>query len=126
MPEFGDTFWYISHKQKQPESVAEAPRHMPGENVTAIAHKYLDHADLFSHGRDSVLSKPLFYTDLKMPDQMSAHPHFMLDPHMLSSFGKVPLDESLVFGCTPPRDNDAKRKMLAGTLCHMPRYKRAR
>lgn len=92
----------------------------------AIAHNFLDHADLFSPGRESVLSKPLFYTDLKMPDPMSAHPHFLLDPHMLSSEGKIPLGESLVFGCTPPSDSDTIRKMMAGALCPVPCYKRVR
>lgn len=84
----------------------DALRRVPGENVLNIAHRFLDHADLFSHGRDGVLSKPLFYTDLKMPDQMSAHPHFLLDTYILSSEGKTPLGESLVFGCTPPSDNE--------------------
>lgn len=69
-----------------------------------IAHRFLNHTDLFSHGRDSALSNPLFYTDLNIPDQMSAHPHFLLDPYKLSSEDKIPLGESLVFGCTPPND----------------------
>lgn len=86
-----------------------------------IAHKFLKHADLFSDGMDNVLGKPMFYTDLKMPDQMSSHPHFLLDPRL--STGER-LGESLVFGCFPPRDSDTTRRMMTGLLCPVPCYKR--
>ena len=91
-----------------------------------IAHRYLVHPDLFSSSRDSVLSKPLFYTDLKMPDQMSAHPHFLLNPHLLYTDHKTPLGESLVLMCSPPSDSETTRKMMAGTLCPVPSYKKVR
>lgn len=79
MPEFGDTVWYIPQNQ-QPEPVAEALRRVPGENVLDIAPRFLDHADLLSHDCDSMLSKPLFYTDLKLPDQVSCSPALSVGP----------------------------------------------
>jgi hypothetical protein len=126
MPAFRDTRWYMPQSQTQPMPVIDALRRVPGQNVMDIAHKFLDHDDLFSPGRDSVLGKPLFYTDLKMPDQVSAHPHFLLHPHILSSEGKIPFGESLVLGCTPPTDSDSTRRMMAGTLCPVPCYKKVR
>lgn len=90
------------------------------------AYRFLVHPDLFSCSRDSVLSKALFYTDLKMPDQMSAHTHFLLNPQLLYSDHKTPLGESLVLMCSPPSDSEATRKMMAGTLCPVPCYKKVR
>ena len=126
IPTFGQTHWYTLPNQKQPQPVIESLRRLPGENVLDIAHKFLDHADLFSRNRDNVLGKPLFYTDLKMPDQMSAHPHFLLDPQLLYPEGKSPFGESLVFGCKPPNDSDSTRKMMAGIMCPVPCYKKVR
>lgn len=117
---------YIPRNQQQPKPIADALRRVPGDGVMDIAHRILVHPDLFSCSRDSVLSKPLFYTDLKMPDQMSAHPHFLLNPQLLYSDQKTPLGESLVLMCSPPSDSEATRKMMAGALCPIPCYKKVR
>ena len=89
-----------------------------------IAHQLLKHDNLFCSSREGVLKK-LFYADLKMPDHMASHPHFLSDPKLLSKFGvKVPLGESLLEGCAPPSDSDAERKMTVRTLCPVPCYKK--
>jgi len=125
-PAFDDTYWYTPQNQHQPKPVEDALRRVPGNGVMDIAYKYLVHPDLFSSSRDSVLSKPLFYTDLKMPDQMSAHPHFLLNPPLLHANHKTPFGESLVLMCSPPSDSETTRKMMTGTLCPVPPYKKVR
>lgn len=115
MAKFGHTLWHTPQNQNQPEPVVDALRRMLNKNpgtgageVMNIAHKFLDHDDLFCSTRESVLNKPLFYTD----PIMSSHPHFLLNPQMLAkdTKSKTPLGDSLVFGCSPPSDNDAIRK----------------
>lgn len=126
IPRFERSVWYIPQHQRQPQPVVNALNRMPAADadrnqMMSIAHEFLNHDDLYSDGVEHVLGKPMFYTDLKMPDQMSSHPHFLLDPGL--STGER-LGESLVFGCFPPRDSDTTRRMMSGLLCPVPCYKR--
>lgn len=126
IPKFELSVWYIPQHQMQPQPVVNALNRLPAADtdrnqMMSIAHKFLNHDDLYSDGLEHVLGKPMFYTDLKMPDQMSSHPHFLLDPRL--STGER-LGESLVFGCFPPRDSDTTRRMMTGLWCPVPCYKR--
>lgn len=127
---FANLKWYASPHIKQNVNLLQPVSTLfDSENERKIAHTFLDHPDLFSPSLSSVLDKPMFYTDLKAPDQMSSHPHFLLHPHLISdnhAGTKTPLGESLLSGCKPPTDSDTTRQMMAGTLCPKPAYKRVR
>jgi len=82
---------------------------------------------------DGEMDKPLFYTDLKIPDKVSIYPNLLLDPVLVDSdFNTIRFDEPIVKNCELPvegKQEEQERstcdffKIDQGTFCPVPTYK---
>jgi hypothetical protein len=130
----GDTHWYTT--ETRPIMLEEAllslryqesrGSRIDRDTINAAARAFTRE----SPGVYDEMDKPLFYTDLKIPDRVSVYPKFLLSPVLVDSeFRTVPFDAPIVNNCSMPVDGEEARstgdfyRIDSGTFCPVPTYK---
>lgn len=78
-------------------------------------------------GVEKALKKPLFYTDLKVPDLFSIWPGILFSPAILHPDGtKTELRKSLVTNCPAGTSHEQHDAAMGGVFCPTGTYKERR
>ena len=76
---------------------------------------------------EKALKKPLFYTDLKVPDDHSIWPDILFSPVILKPDGtKIAFGKSLITNCPSSGTLQQHSKVIDGTFCPKGTYKTQR
>lgn len=114
---FDNVFWYTSGTYQKPviDSLLS--------NFDGDIGKAMLIAKRFTRGRDEI-GKSLFYTDLKIADEVSIYPQFLLNPILLDGNMDKKFNESLVRGCKLPGNKQDVTGIIEGNYCPIPIYKK--
>jgi hypothetical protein len=95
----------------------------PGSDIDRVMETAVTFLRGSKEGDD--LHKPLFYTDIKISDDVSTYPLFLLRPVLIRGGGRAEAyPVSLVSGCPVATDSDVIR-INSGVFCPEPVYKGA-
>ena len=114
--------WYTSSTHQKPviDYVHEFIVNHPGYVLNSVLHT----ASMFLRGLGgSKLEKPLFYTDIKIADEVSTYPLFLMNPILIDGASTKDYTSALVTGCDAALTDDDKYKVKDGNFCPKPVYK---
>ena len=121
---FDNVFWYTSGTYQKPV-IDKLLSNFDNDDMD----KAVTIAKRLTRGRDDIekygpMGKSLFYTDLKIADEVSIYPQFILNPILLDGNMDKIFKESLVKGCKLPENKQDEKNIIEGNYCPIPSYKK--